>query len=622
MKKRSFLRLLLCTAALLTLIWIWSGRGTSFYEHADGAVGPITVNLTETSEAFKNPIMGFRPSRGVNETSFRNREYADIYKHYIKYTDLEYDATDSVQKIIDWSNKAWAGIEKRNIKVVPRVVIVYPGAGEYWPKGVPHGDAVNQWLSDELKSRLVAFIAKLGQAWDNDPRVAFVEMGLYGNWGEHHVYPLRFKDRSNQIPLSFQIALGDAYEAAFHNKKVLVRYPGTFKDYDFGIQWDSFALPDDASGGNGEIRRDTWRTQINSGEVAYNWGDQSKLGGNPDGTLSNIAHTNYVIDWIMKTHTSSLGWISDFSANNPAVSVGAKAMQKVLGYRYVLNQVTFTGNVTPGGTMNVLFQVTNKGSSPFYYNWPVEASLLKSDGSVAWKGLFQADIRDWLPGTDWNSTTRAYNEAPAVNTVNGMFTIPKSVPSGTYTLALSILDPAGWNPSVRFANTNYYMGGRTPIGKVGIGRNPTDQNLGSFASLKSDTTLGYSLESGTYNGAVGSRFSTIIVNDRALSFEAKPKIIKGVTMVPFRQIFEALGMMVEWNNATKSVLASKGNLTIKMTADSNKASVNNKEFQLTPAPFVTPESMFYVNLRFVSEAAGAKVNWDNDNKVATIKTAD
>ncbi|WP_308636392.1 DUF4832 domain-containing protein [Paenibacillus silvisoli] len=464
----------------------------------------MIIQLLESQEAFKNPIMGFRPSRDVNVTSFPNHEYGAIYKHYIKYTDLEVNATDTVQKIKDWSNKAWTGIEKKNSKVVPRVVIVQPGSGEYWPNGVPHGDPVNQWLTDTLKSRLVAFLAKIGQAWDNDPRVAFVELGLYGKWGEHHIYPEQFPDGTNRIPLSFQTALGNAAAAAFKNKNVLIRYPETFTNYHFGIYWDSFALPNDAAGGNGEIARDTWRTLINSGEVAYNWGDQSNLGGSPDGTLRSTSNTNYVIDWIMNTHTSSLGWISDYTASNSAVAAGATTMQKVLGYRFVLSQATFTENVAPGGTMNVSFQVTNKGSSPFYYGWPVEASLLKSDGTVAWKGVFQDDIRTWLPGTGWNKTTRAYNQAAAVNTVNAVFTIPRSVPNGTYTLTLTILDPSGWKPSVRFANTNYYTGGRTPIGKVGIGMAPSDQNLGPFASLKSDTTLGYSLTSAAYDGSVGN----------------------------------------------------------------------------------------------------------------------
>ncbi|QGQ98780.1 DUF4832 domain-containing protein [Paenibacillus psychroresistens] len=461
------------------------------------AIGNITVNPLETSEAFKNPNMGFRPSVYIGSNTFPDKEYTSIYKQYIRYTDLENFASDSVQKIKDWSNTAWAGIEARNIKVVPRVVIVYPNTGEFWADGIPNNDPVERWTSDTYKSRMVAFIAKLGQAWDNDPRVAAIELGLFGNWGEQHIWPLKFADGTDRIPLSFQTAFGNAYTAAFPNKKVMIRYPDTFTSYNFGTQWDSFALPDDATGGNGEISRDNWRTQINSGEVAYDWGNQANLGGSPDGTLGSTANTNYVIDWIMNTHTSSLGWIAEYNAGNPTVEIGATAMQKVLGYRYVINQATFSGNVTPGQTMNVSLSIVNKGSSPMYYNWPVEASLLRADKSVAWSGTFNTNITQWLPGTNWNSSSRTYSNAPAVNTVSGAFTIPSNLAAGTYTLAVAVLDPAGNKPSVRFANTNYYNGGRTPLGKVGIGQDPSDQNLGTFNSLKSDNSLSYSLTGGS-----------------------------------------------------------------------------------------------------------------------------
>lgn len=471
-------------------------------DSASAAIGPVTVNLTETQEAFKNPFKGFRPTRFMNDTSFSSPEYGTVFKHYIKYTDLENAATDSVQKIKDWSNTAWAGIESQNKKVIPRVFIVYPNGGEYWPQGVPHGDVTTQWTSETLKNRLTAFIAKLGQAWDNDPRVAYIELGLWGNWGEHHIWPDRLADNTDRIPLSFQTALGNAAVQAFQNKKVQVRYPDTFQNYSFGFLWDSFALIDDLPGGEGIVARDVWRTQVNGGEVAYDWGQKHiQPGDSPNDTLSDPNHRNFVIDWIKKTHTTSLGWIDLYDAGNSAVSQGAALMQKEFGYRFVVNQATFSGNVTPGSTMNVSFQVVNKGSAPFYYNWPVEASLLRSDRTVAWKGIFNnTDIRNWMPGDDWNSTTRQYNQAPTVQQVNGAFTIPSNMPAGTYTLALSILDPYGYKPSARFANTNYYTGGRTPLGKVGIGMDPANQNIGPFDALKPDNTLSYNLTQTAYDG--------------------------------------------------------------------------------------------------------------------------
>jgi hypothetical protein len=37
-----------------------------------------------------------------------------------------------------------------------------------------------------FRDRVVSLIKKLGEVWDDDPRVAFIEMGIWGLWGEHH----------------------------------------------------------------------------------------------------------------------------------------------------------------------------------------------------------------------------------------------------------------------------------------------------------------------------------------------------------------------------------------------------------------------------------------------------
>ena len=453
--------------------------------HAPHALAQqTTITLTETSEAFKNPMKGFRPTRYIQDSAFPAHEYATVYKQYIKYTDLENNATDSVQKIKDWSNVAWAGIQNKNIKVIPRVLIVYPdgpGGGQYWPAGVAHDGTPSQWTSEQLKTRLVSFVTKLGQAWDGDPRVAAVELGLWGNWGEHHIYPATLPSGDDRIPLAFQTALGTAFTQAFPSKKVMVRYPATFTNFQFGYTWDSFALPDEADNGDAVIARNSWREQMNSGEVAYDWGDQSRLGGSPDGTLGSAANTDYVIDWIKRTHTSSLGWIAEYTAGNATVAANATRMQKALGYRYVLKDATFTAQVQSGGNLPVSFTVTNKGNAPFYYRWPVKATLLRADRSVAWSGSFSADIRGWLPGQSY--------------TVSQAFALPANLNLGVYTLALSINDPAGDAPSLRFANRNYYGGGWTVVGKVGVGQTPTSQSLGTFDVLKTDNLIRYQLAS-------------------------------------------------------------------------------------------------------------------------------
>jgi hypothetical protein len=440
----------------------------------------MTVTLTETPEAFRNPMKGFRPSRYIQDTSFKDYEYTSTYKHYIPYSSLESSAGDSSQKIEDWSNANWGDLRTHNLKVIPRVTIVYPGTGEYWGD-IPHDGTPAEWTTATLKARLVAFVAKLGQAWDSDPRVAAVEMGLWGKWGEHNIYPDQVEG-SDRIPADFQQALGDAFNAAFKNKKVMVRYPDTFaNDTNVGFYWDSFALPDDdnAGGGSGMVTRDAWRTQMLSGEVAYDWGDQSHLGGSPNGTLSSNANTDYVLGYVARLHASSLGWIAEYIPDGGAISANAARLQKALGYRFVITQATFTAAVAPGGSMDVSLTVANVGNASFYYPWPVEVSLLDDARKVVWSATFAAaDVTRWLPGA-------------ALSPLEGTFR--PTVSPGTYTLAVAVLDPAGNAPSLRFANTNYYRGGRTPIGRVAVGGAPEApaQDLGAFDGLKADDTLSY-----------------------------------------------------------------------------------------------------------------------------------
>src|SRR5690606_11686671 len=92
----------------------------------------------------------------------------------------------------------------------------------------------------------------------------------------------------------------------------------------------------------------------------------------------------------------------------------------------------------------------------------------------------------------------------------------------------------------------------------------------------------------------------------ALAAESSPS---GTTMVPFRGIFQAFEMGVDWNQQTRSVTAVKEGLSIKMTLGSRTAYVNGSAVELTEAPRVNQDGLLLVNLRFISETLGAKVDY-------------
>jgi hypothetical protein len=440
------------------------------------------INIEETQEAFPNPMKGFRPTVYTDRTTFSYHEYGRVYKQYVRYSDLESSSEDTVQKILDWSNRAWTGIEQKNIKVIPRVVLTYPisnkldsPANDFWPNDIYQPSSVSRWTTKELYNRLENFVRKLGEAWDNDPRVAAIELGLWGYWGEHHLLS------NGKIPSSVQKILGDAFSNAFKNKKVMVRYPETFSGYRFGFYWDSFALSDDSESGNGIIRRNAWKNQMIGGEVAYDWGNRSQLGKSPTDTVSSNKSSDFLIGWIRRTHASSLGWVSDYNSSSPNIKENAARIQKSLGYRYVIRSVIYRKIVNSGQNIELSFKVSNSGSAPFYYKWPIEISFLDHDRvPIAKKIISDIDITSWMPDETY--------------TVNANFSLPQELGKGTYIVAISIVDPSGNRPSLRFANKNYYNGGRTPIGIIGVNQEPAFNDFGTFDLLKDDNTLGYELQ--------------------------------------------------------------------------------------------------------------------------------
>ncbi len=140
----------------------------------------VTIYPEEYDHAIKNPLKGFRPKIIYSNRDRIDHEYGTLVKMYFRWNQLENRASDGVDKIKKYCDKKWRGIEEINVKMIPRVELQRPGAESGWPADMTTGD----FTSDHFKQRVIAFIQKLGQAWDNDPRVAYIEMGIVGEWGE------------------------------------------------------------------------------------------------------------------------------------------------------------------------------------------------------------------------------------------------------------------------------------------------------------------------------------------------------------------------------------------------------------------------------------------------------
>lgn len=109
------------------------------------------------------------------------------------------------------------------------------------------------------------------------------------------------------------------------------------------------------------------------------------------------------------------------------------------------------------------------------------------------------------------------------------------------------------------------------------------------------------------------------VNGSILQFEQPPIQRNNRTLVPLRTIFEALGADVQWNSATSTIKAAKGDISAVLVIGDANAIVNGKKVVLDAPPTVENNYTF-VPVRFISEVFGASVTWDKDSKTIVIKS--
>ena len=118
---------------------------------------------------------------------------------------------------------------------------------------------------------------------------------------------------------------------------------------------------------------------------------------------------------------------------------------------------------------------------------------------------------------------------------------------------------------------------------------------------------------------VGLDFAVIKVNGKYLDFDG---IIRNDrTLVPVRDIIEALGGTVDYSDSDKSVHAALGGRIIDMRIDSAVMSVDGAEKALdVPAQLIDEKTM--LPLRALAESAGFTVDWDERIKCVYISGAE
>lgn len=110
----------------------------------------------------------------------------------------------------------------------------------------------------------------------------------------------------------------------------------------------------------------------------------------------------------------------------------------------------------------------------------------------------------------------------------------------------------------------------------------------------------------------------IVVNGENANMKVSPKIIDGVTMVPFRETMEVLQAKISWDANTKSIKATRKNKSVSIQVGSNIVKVGKQEVEIQSPPVVI-DNFTYVPIRVISTGFGCKIRYDaiNNNIVIT-----
>ncbi|HEX9975286.1 MAG TPA: DUF4832 domain-containing protein, partial [bacterium] len=420
----------------------------------------MSVVLEEIDDVLPNPFKGFAPWIGsknpVYETKLQQATFA--------WSDLE-----PRKGVYNWARleKDWGNVAITGKRVGFRIAAEIPGSGKndtpQWliDQGVRmrpysidgHEGLAPDWDDPKFLVAHHDFIMALGARYDRDPRVAWIDIGSYGFWGEWHVW-LNDSLAANQATKQ---AILEDYFAAFPTKPKVVAFDDDFAtkyvtDHGGGIRNDCLGTKESNDWYLESLNRidpsmndRVWKTAIITGEFCGS--NQGAL----EGTTERL-DINY--NFIKKTHWSFIG--SAGGAIEPQSEEHRKNLDKLhktLGYRFVLREVHFEKSITSRDTLQLKIQVENKGVAPFYFQWQLVFHLIDTQNTVAFQQPLDIDIRSWLPGTSTASTK---------------VVIPIQLNCGDYNVKLAIHDPDSNQPGVMFANKGGDEQKRYLVGRLTI----------------------------------------------------------------------------------------------------------------------------------------------------------
>lgn len=349
------------------------------------------------------------------------------------------------------------------------------GGNDIW---VPNWNSPN--FLGRYKALLQAFATHIASTSYNGHNYAdvilYADIRGFGDFGEWHTYPWYGTEPTGRTAT---VATWDSLiqfnKEVFPNIKPMIP-EGAFDNGDASLidpASSYFALTQSNNTGLIGWRRDNWgdpngdNILVNNagsynpgtGSVAFaplimNRYKTSMVGGEPDATPATVTPggtgTNYYYDFLREVnlyHPATFG-NGNLAGVNDSTRAHVIASSKASGYRIQPTGGTITGLIAPGGPFNLTVNWQNVGLTPVYNTWNTVFQIRNGGGTVVWSGTSAFQAKLFLP-----------SGSPTATIDN--FTLT-TIPFGTYSLYVGLIDPIGYSSPLTLAINNrgsdgYYL---------------------------------------------------------------------------------------------------------------------------------------------------------------------
>lgn len=359
------------------------------------------AQMYDTEEVLINPGKGFVLRDYFNET------HDDIIA--VNYCRIEWSTIEPEKGKYNWSviDEKIASCEKREKKFAFGIMNANSSSSKVYvtPKwvfdeGAKNYTCVNEqgvtqvipiWTDDIFLNEVNNFVKVLGERYDGNPNIAYIDIRSYGNWGEQHLISMGGEELTAEQLQELYIK---PYQEAFQ-KTLLVNVWGKTEYNEVYNQ----------SIDNGiTIRRDGIMKLYNGKHCFdYAYGKLPTIfeyySSYENLKKEGLWSEGKLLDYIEQWKPSYIEFYPEMYKDNPKF---CKMIANKIGYYFKLKKASYTNSIFIGNEENIQLTFANEGVAPLYEDCTVYIGLLDEDYNLVKKYKTNVDPHTWTPGEEKN----------------------------------------------------------------------------------------------------------------------------------------------------------------------------------------------------------------------------